>query len=166
MASATLGMLYFRLYAVASRLCLFSFALPDAYHAAPTCVAVTSLYHKAITRLNVLKKLGLSVPRYALLILNRSYILPLFAYGDVIYDNFSTADSCRLEDVQTSASKLILVCMQTTSHSKILKELSMSPLDLRRNCHILFALHKFLLGPCSTFLANLIPKFFRGLNPK
>jgi len=33
---------------------------------------VVSLYHKAITRLNVLRKLRLSVPRYALLILYRS----------------------------------------------------------------------------------------------
>jgi len=52
---------------------------------------VASLYHKAIIRLNVLTKLRLSVPRYALLILYRSYILPLLDYGVVIYDNISTA---------------------------------------------------------------------------
>ena len=104
------------------------------------------------------------MPRYALLILYRSYILPLLDYGDVIYDNISTADSCRLENVQATAAKLILGCMQTTSHLKILNELSMSPLHLRRNCHILFAFHKILLGPCPTFLATLTPKFFRDLS--
>jgi len=104
------------------------------------------------------------VPRYALLIFYRSYILPPFDYGDIIYDNISTADSCRLENVQTTAAKLILGCMQITSHAKILKELSMSPLHLRRNCHISFALHKFLLRLCPTFLATLTPKLFRDLN--
>jgi len=54
--------------------------------------------------------------------------------------------------------------MQTTSHLKILNVLSMSPLHLRRNCHILFALHKILLGPCPTFLATLTPKLFRDLS--
>ena len=119
---------------------------------------------KAITRLNVLRKLRLSVPRYALLILYRSYILPFLDYGDVICDNISTADSCRLEKVQTTAAKLILGCMQTTSNLKILNELSMSPLHLRRNCHILFAFHKILLGPCPIFLATLTPKLFHDLS--
>jgi len=104
------------------------------------------------------------VPRYTLLILYRSYILPLLDYGDVNYDNISTADSCRLENVQTTVDKLILGCMQTTSLSNILNELSMSPLHLRRNCHILFAFHKILLGPCPTFLATLTSKLFRDLS--
>jgi len=125
---------------------------------------VVSLYHKAITRLNILRKLRLSVPRYKLLILYRSYILPLLDYGDAIYDNISTADSGRLENVQATAAKLILGCMQTTSHLKILNELSMSPLHLRRNYHILFAFHKILLGPCPTFIATLTPKLFRDLS--
>jgi len=96
-----------------------------------------------------------SVPRYVLLILYRSYILPLLDYGDVIYDNIYTADSCGLAKVQSMAAKLILGCMQTTSHLKILNGLSMSPLHLRRNCHILFAFHKILLGQCPSFLATL-----------
>ena len=125
---------------------------------------VLSLYHKVITWLNVLRKLRLSVPRYTLLILCRSYILPLLDYGDVIYDNISTVDSHRLENLQTTAANFILGCMQTTSHLKILHELSMSPLNLRRNCHILFAFHKILLGPCPTFLATLTPKLFRDLS--
>ena len=99
------------------------------------------------------------MPSYALVILYRSYILPLFDYGDVICDNISAAGSSRLENVQTSAARLILGCMQITSHSKIL-ELSMSPLHLRRNDHVLSALHEFLLGPFATFLANLTPKLF------
>jgi len=103
------------------------------------------------------------VPRYALLFLYLSYILPLLEYGDVIYD-ISTADSYRLENVQTTAVKLILGCMQTTSHLKILNELSMSPLHLGRNCHILFVFHKILLGASPTFLPTLIPKLFRDLS--
>ena len=125
---------------------------------------VVSLYHKAITRLNVLRHLRLSLPRYALLILHRSYILPLLDYGDVIYDNISTADSCRLENVQATAAKRILGDVQIISHLKILNELSMSPLHLRRCSHILFALHKILLGPCPTFLATATPKLFRDIS--
>ena len=102
--------------------------------------------------------------RHALLILYRSYILPLLDYGDVIYNNISTADSCRLENVETAAAKLFLGCMQTTSHLKILNELSMSPLQLRRNCHIFFAFRKIPLGPCPTFIATLTPKLFRDLS--
>ena len=47
----------------------------------------------------------MSVPRYALLILYGSYILPVLGYGDVIYDTISTADSCPLENVQKAAAK-------------------------------------------------------------
>jgi len=104
------------------------------------------------------------VPKYVLLILYRSYILPLLDCGDVIYDYISTADSGRLENVQATAAKLILGCMQTTLHLEILNKLSMSPLHLRRNCHILFAFHKILVGPCPTFLATLTPKLFHDLS--
>ena len=54
--------------------------------------------------------------------------------------------------------------MQTTLHLEILNKLSMSPLHLRRNCHILFAFHKILVGPCPTFLATLTPKLFHDLS--
>jgi len=54
--------------------------------------------------------------------------------------------------------------MQITLDSEILKELLMSPLYLRRNSHILFSLHKILLGTCPTFLANLTLKLFGDLS--
>jgi len=108
-----------------------------------------------------MKRLAPLLPRYALLVLFRAYILPILDYGDVIYDNCTSTDSQLLENIQTDSAKLILGCFKTTSHDKVLAELSLSPLFLRGRCHILITFRNILFGPCPSFLSNIVFLFFK-----
>jgi len=82
--------------------------------------------------LNALKKIKNFLPRYALLVLYRAYVLPIVDCGDIIFDNCTTTDSNLLESVQTAAAKIIPGCLKTTSHEIILKDLGLTPLFVRR----------------------------------
>jgi len=92
-----------------------------------------------------------------LLVLYRACALPVFDDGDVAYDNCSVTDANLLECVQTAAAKLVVGCSTTTSREKILNELGLTPLHLRRQFHILIALCNIDFGPCPC------SKFFKYL---
>ena len=47
---------------------------------------ITEKLKKATKRINLLRKLNLSLPRSALLIIHKSFIRPHLDYGDIVYD--------------------------------------------------------------------------------
>ena len=125
---------------------------------------ISTLHHRAMSILNAFKKIKNFLPRYALLVLYRAYVLPIVDYGDIIFDNCTTTDSNLLESIQTAAAKIILGCLRTTSHEIILKDLGLTPLFIRRQFHILKAFRAILFGQCPSFLSTLAPKFFKNLS--
>jgi len=121
---------------------------------------ISTLHHRAMSILNALEKIKNVLPKYALLVLYRAYVLPIVDYGDIIFDNCTTTDSNLLEIVQTAAVKIILGCLKTTSYEVILKDLGLTPLFIRLQFHILKAFRANLFGPCPLFLSTLAPKIF------
>ena len=91
------------------------------------------------------------LPRYSLLVLYRAYVLPIFDYGDIIFDNCTATDSNLLESVQTAAAKIILERL-----------LGLTPLFIRRQFHILKAFRANLFGPCPSFLSTLAQILFKS----
>jgi len=98
--------------------------------------------------INALIKIEHFPPRYSPIVLYRACVLPVLDYGDIMYDNCTTADCNLLESVQTAPAKLILGCLRTKSQEMILKELGLTPLFVRRQVHILLAFRTTLFGPC------------------
>jgi len=86
----------------------------------------------------------------------RAYILPGLDYGDVVYDNWSVADTNLLECNQTSA-KRILGCLNATSSEDILNDVGLTPLHLRRHFHIIIAFLTHFFAPCFSFFSALAP---------
>jgi len=125
---------------------------------------ISTLHHRAMSILNALKKIKNFLPRYALLVFYRTYVLPIVDCGDIIFDNCATTDSNLLESVQTASAKIILGCLKTTSHEIILKDLGLTPLFIRRQYHILKAFRAILFGPCPSFPFTLAPIFFKNLS--
>jgi len=125
---------------------------------------ISTLHHRAMSILNALKKIKNSLPRYALLVLYRAYVLPIVDYGDIIFDNCTTTDPNLLESIQTPAAKIILGCLRTTSHEVILKYLGLTPLFIRHQFHILKTFRAILLGKFPSFLSTLASKCLKNLS--
>ena len=126
---------------------------------------ISTLHHRAMSIDNALNKIINFLPRYSLLVLYRSYVLPIVVYGDIIFDNCTTTDSNLLESVQTAAAKIILGCLKTTSHEIILKDLEVLP-------HCLSVVSFTFLKPSVPSILDHVqrsylpfaPKFFKNLS--
>jgi len=81
------------------------------------------------------------------------------AFRDVIYDNYSFADTNFIESIQTAAAKLILGCLKTTSH----EEIWMNPRHYISIVSLTFLLHfvTHSLDPCLFSSLPLLPHFSR-----
>ena len=66
--------------------------------------------------INIIRKMNLSLPRSSILRINKSFIMPHLAYGDVIFDqpnNSSLSD--KIESVQSDAALAITSVIRGTS---------------------------------------------------
>ena len=75
-----------------------------------------------MTKINRIRSFVNLVPRHALLKIYKTNILPVFDYGNVIYDNCSDYDNRMLDKAQLSAAKIILGCLKTTSSNDVLAQ--------------------------------------------
>ena len=93
-----------------------------------------------MTKINCLRSFVHLVPRHALLTIFKTNILPVFDYGNIIYNNCSDYDNRMLNKAQLSAAKIILGCLKTTSSNDVLADLNLTSLNLRRKisllCHV------------------------------
>ena len=88
---------------------------------------------KAIKGINVIRKMNLSLPRFSLLTIYKSFVRPDLDYGDVIYDqpnNSSLSD--KTESVQYNAVLAITGAIRGTSKEKLYQELGLESLRNRR----------------------------------
>ena len=128
------------------------------FHHSLSCHTHTiHLHQKVMTKINRLRSLINLVPRHALLTIHKTNILPVFDYGNIIYDNCSDYDNRMLDKSQLSAAKIILVCLKTTSPNDVLADLNLTSLNLRRQISLLCYVSKLILDmvlcpfPASSF---------------
>ncbi len=103
--------------------------------------------------------------RKALETLYKSFILPIFDYADVIWDNCSEAESNSLENLHLDALRTITGTVRGTSHEKLYKESGFCSLKERRKRHKIIFYFKLVHGLCPSYLNDLLPKLVSEVNP-
>ena len=94
-----------------------------------------------------------------------SFILPIFDYGNVVYDTCSQSDVLLLDSAQTTAAKIMTGCIKTTANAAVLNDISLVKLGTRREKQILLYYYKIMFGIASPTLHSLIPKIYKDLSP-
>lgn len=118
---------------------------------------IVELAKKANRRLDIMTRLKRFLPRYCLEILYKSMIRSILDYGDILYDCCTAFESELLEKIQRRAAILITGAFKITSHSKLLQELGLPTLKVRRKINRLIFLHKIKEGKCPNYVQNIYP---------
>ncbi len=90
---------------------------------------------KTLGKIKLLGKVSSYIKSSTALMLYKSLILPIYDYGDIIYNCLSLADSKTLQVLQNMAFKFILGVPLLTPTAYIHRELEMSTLQERRTQH-------------------------------
>ena len=126
---------------------------------------ITSIVSKSSLLVNCLRSLKYKLNRKALEIMYKSFILPVFDYADVVWDNCAEYLSDLLEDLHLDALRTITGTVRGTSHAKLLIESGFCSLRERRRRHKLILFFKILHGNCPDYLSNLAPPLVSSVNP-
>ena len=126
---------------------------------------VTALAAKVSNLISCLKSYKYRFTRKTLEILYKSFVLPHFDYGDIIWDNCSETLSTILENLHLEALRTISGSVRGTSHQKLYNETGFTTLKERRNRHKLIQYKKIALGLCPNYLSNLLPPLVSQVNP-
>ena len=102
--------------------------------------------------ISVLKSFKYRLSRKSLEIMYKSFILPHFDYGDVIWDNCTQTLSNQLEEIHLDALRTIIGTFRGTSHILIYRESGFPSLKERRRRHKLILYFKIINNMTPTFL--------------
>ena len=114
---------------------------------------------KATKGINFIRKMNLSLPRFSLLTIYKSFVRPHLDYGDVIYDqpnNSSLSD--KIESVQYNAVLAITGAIRGTSREKLYQELGLEFLRNRKWLRRMSYLYKIVSTKFPPYLYDLIPR--------
>ena len=82
----------------------------------------------ASNRVNILKRLKVSMGRNSLIHIYQTMIRPILEYGCIIYDNCTSGEAELLESVHLDAARVCTGALWNTSKYKLLKELGWATL--------------------------------------
>ena len=106
---------------------------------------------------SVLKSYKYRLSRKSLEIMYKSFILPHFDYGDVIWDNCTQTLSNELEEIHLDALRTIVGTVRGTSHNLLYRESGFTCLKERRRRHKLILYFKIVNDITPAFLKTLYP---------
>ena len=115
--------------------------------------------------INCLRHFKYKLGRKALEIMYKYFILPLFDYADIIWDNCTNTQSNMLENLHLEAIRIITGSVRGTSHQKLYNESGFCTLKERRKRHKLIQFHKMINNTCPDYLSDLLPPLVSTTNP-
>lgn len=118
---------------------------------------IESIATNATRRLALLNKCKSILSRGTLETMYTSYIRPTLEYGSIVWNNCSTADSERLENIQLQAARIVTGAPRGTSHDKLYNELGWSKLVNRREYTQLIMFYKMYHNQAPNYLNHLVP---------
>ena len=95
----------------------------------------------------------------------KSFILPIFDYGDVIWGNCTQAQANILENLHLEGLRIITGLVKGTNHEKLYTESGFTSLSNRRDKHKLIFYYKIVYGLVPEYLQNLLPPLVSEINP-
>ena len=94
--------------------------------------------------MNLLRHLSWFLPKSLLLLYFKSYVIPTFAYCDVVWSSCTNAEAKRLETLFNYGCRLVLRKPRLYSASSARQELAFTPLSDRRKSHMCQTMHNCL----------------------
>ena len=95
----------------------------------------------------------------------KSFILPLFDYADVVWDNCTIKLADELEQLHLDAIGTITGAVRGTSHQSLYKESGFSTLSERWLRHKIILYHKVVNGKNPPYFESLLPSLVSVINP-
>ena len=95
----------------------------------------------------------------------KSFILPLFDYADIIWDNCTVVQSTSLESLHIEALRTITGSVRGTSHQKLYNGSVFCTPKERRKKHKLIQFHTLINKACPDYLSDLLPPLASTANP-
>ena len=126
---------------------------------------ISNISSKVNMLINCLRHFKYKLGRKALEIMYKSFILPLFDYADIIWDNCTNTQSNMLENLHLEAIRIITGSVRGTSHQKLYNESGFCTLKERRKRHKLIQFHKMINNTCPDYLSDLLPPLVSTTNP-
>ena len=118
---------------------------------------------KATKSINLLRKLNLSLPRSALLIIYKSFIRPHLDYDDIVYVQPNKSSlSEKMESLQYNAALAITGAIKGSSKEKLYQEPSFESLKDRRWMRKLCCLYKIMSSKRLSYLYDILPPLQRS----
>ena len=126
---------------------------------------IRSVINKTSMLISCIRSYKYQISRKALETMYKSFILPLFDYADIVWDNCTDTQSKMLENLHLEAIRIIIGGIRGTSHQKLYKESGFCSLKERRKRHKLLMFHKMILGLCPQYISDLSPPLVPHINP-
>ena len=118
---------------------------------------ITEFRTKAGHRINIIRKLKLTLDRKSLETLYFSFIRPLLEYADVVWDNCTQYEVDELEKIQIEAARIVTGATKSVSIDSLYTETGWETLSSRRLNHKPLLFFKMKSGLCPTYLSSLVP---------
>ena len=118
---------------------------------------------EATKSINLLRKLNLSLPRSALLIIYKSFIRPHLDCGDIVYDQPNNSSlSEKIESLQYNAALAMTGAIKGSSKEKLYQELGFESLKDRRWMRKLCYLYKIMSSKKPSYPCDILPPLQRS----
>ena len=117
--------------------------------------------------IGLIRKFQSILPRFSLLTIYKTFVIPTLDYGDIIYDQTYNAPFHRkLESVQYSACLAITGTIRSTLYEKLNQELGLETLQSRRWFRKLCLFYRIVNNQSPSYLFENIPSTDRIYNTK
>ena len=108
--------------------------------------------------IGIIRKLIYTVHRVALNQIYLYYVLPLFEYSSIVWDNCTVQHSSTLDKLQNEAARIVTGLTRSVSLENLYRECGWVPLSIRRNEQKLASMYKI-----PEYISDLIPPFVRDV---
>ncbi len=108
------------------------------------------LHGKAVNKLGILRKSRNFLDQNTSVLLYKSLVLPQFDYCDIVYDCTSLGNLQKLQKLQNSACRTMLLADNRTSVAEMHDDLQLLTLNQRRELHLSVDCHKHVNIPDSS----------------
>eukprot|EP00745_Piridium_sociabile_P003127 TRINITY_DN11889_c0_g1_i7.p1 TRINITY_DN11889_c0_g1~~TRINITY_DN11889_c0_g1_i7.p1 ORF type:complete len:377 (-),score=26.29 TRINITY_DN11889_c0_g1_i7:46-1176(-) len=126
---------------------------------------INSIATKVKLLLNCLQSLKYKLSRKALERMYSSFIVPIFDYADIIWDNCTQYQADILEHLHLQGLRSITGLVKGTSHAKLYSESGFCPLKERRERHKITMFFKIIHGLTPQYLSHILPPLISAVNP-
>ncbi len=110
---------------------------------------------KATQKLGAIAKVHKCIGCYTTLMLYKSMVLPHFDYCDIVYMNTCLHDLNKLQYIQNSACRIILLADKDTRIADMHRDLKLDMLDTRRKIHLYVFNHRNVYSEIATTISSM-----------